>query len=63
MYPADSGLYNIDSVNHMLDNLEDLLTTDLVTLNNCPSIFHSPCPLAVGPIGNAENMESLLDTG
>ena len=36
------------------------LARNLATLKNTLSISHSPRPLAVGPIRNAEIMESLL---
>ena len=39
----------------------NVLTSDLVALNNTLSISHSPHPLAAGPVRNAENTESLLD--
>ena len=36
------------------------LTRDLATPNSTLSISYSPVPLAVGPLPNAENTESLL---
>ena len=39
------------------------LTRDSATPNSTLSISYSPVPLAVGPLPNAENMESLLPIG
>ena len=40
--------------------LPNFLKRDLLTLKNTLSISHSPRPLAAEPIGNTENIESLL---
>ena len=44
----------------VVQGLPSFLTRDLATLNNTLSILHRPRPLAAGPIGNAEIIESLL---
>ena len=53
------GLYYNQFIS-VVPGLPNFLTRDLLTLNNSLSIPHSPRPLTTGPIGNVENMESLL---